>query len=654
MEQNELPQKAKQLADGDCPSVSNSLGDADLIAGLELLHRVWPSTTGPFGRSIAQSRTNGDSRGASLVPAHEVSCDRFLLRTKIGEGGFGIVFRAYDTLLNRDVALKFPRPHLVGSNLARNRFLHEAQTAALLDHVGIIQVHEIIEEGESLFIVNAYCRGPSLAHWLNDRSPIEPIDAAWIIARIADAVAHAHSRGVLHRDLKPANVLLDEDCPRATEAKLGFFPRLTDFGLAKILDNDASHSIGLTGTLKYMSPEQAAGRSPDIGVQTDVWALGAILYELLSGRPLYEGNDHSLLHKIQHEEPKHLGTLGLSIPADLINICHHCLQKELKHRYLSARDLQNDLERFSHGEPVSARPLNSVARLVRWSRRKPAIAALAVSLLLVAIIGASGVLWQWRRANVEAIAAREEAQRTESNLNQAEKALLDFAWLVQEYSLYRRPEDPVASELWDRVSGYEQEISPGKPSSPLNRPILAAHSLFLANKAALAGDHRAALQDFKKGASLWRTIVREQPESVAYRRALAVALYSYSLALSQVGESQAAREMLEDARRTFADDLTSATPDPNALLAYAGVAHTVGQSMKLRNRTSEGLDAYVEALAAAKEAIRHAPDSFEAQYLAAKFAADLGATRVELKDRQAALVDLAYARKRRATLQSGS
>ena len=157
-----------------------------------------------------------------------------------------------------------------------------------------------------------------------------------------------------------------------------------------------------------------------MSVQSDVWAIGAILYELLSGRPPFEGNDPSVLHRIQNDEPPHLISFGLAIPRDLVNICHGCLQKVLSDRYQSASDLLDDLARFSRGEPVSVRPLGLLPRLGRWLRRRPAIAALAASLIVITIIGASGILWQWRRADFEARVARESAQRAESNLAHAQ------------------------------------------------------------------------------------------------------------------------------------------------------------------------------------------------------------------------------------------
>src|SRR5262249_55319565 len=155
---------------------------------------------------------------------------------------------------------------------------------------GIVPIYEIVETGDEFFIVSAFCRGQNLCQWIPEHSPTATTDASWIAARLAEAIAHAHSRGVLHRDLKPANVLLDVDCAQAVEAKVGFLPRVSDFGLAKILADESVHSVGLVGTLQYMSPEQAAGRSHDVGVQTDVWAIGVILYELLSGHPPFDGD----------------------------------------------------------------------------------------------------------------------------------------------------------------------------------------------------------------------------------------------------------------------------------------------------------------------------------------------------------------------------
>ncbi|HEY2157696.1 MAG TPA: serine/threonine-protein kinase, partial [Isosphaeraceae bacterium] len=219
---------------------------------------------------------------------------RFLLVRELGRGGFGVVFLARDTSLGREVALKLPRPGALVSPEDRRRFLREGEAAGRLDHPHIVPVYELGEYDGICYIASAYCEGGTLGGWLRGRtSPIPVREAAALVAALAGAVGHAHARGIVHRDLKPGNVLLQR--PAAGAAGGGgdpdFIPRLGDFGLAKVLGDDANdtRSGALLGSPAYMAPEQAAGRAREIGPATDVFALGVILYELLAGRPPFQG-----------------------------------------------------------------------------------------------------------------------------------------------------------------------------------------------------------------------------------------------------------------------------------------------------------------------------------------------------------------------------
>lgn len=307
---------------------------------------------------------------------------RFEIGRELGRGGHGVVFLARDPALNRYVALKVPRPEVLLTPDLSRRFLREAQAAGSLDHPNLVAVYEVGEDGPLHYIASAYCEGPTLAEWLRREAAIPLRDAMRTVAALADGVSEAHQHGILHRDIKPSNVLLE---PRDVFAappgdELGFTPKLTDFGLAKLaeFERDATRSGVLLGTPSYMAPEQAAGRVHDIGPATDVYALGAVLYELLTGRRAFQGaSDVDTLRHVVDSEPIAPRQLRREVSGDLQAVCLKCLESNPSNRYGSAAALAADLRRCLSGEPTLARPLGSVQWLVRWARRRPAAAGLA-------------------------------------------------------------------------------------------------------------------------------------------------------------------------------------------------------------------------------------------------------------------------------------
>jgi WD40 repeat protein len=320
------------------------------------------------------------------------------LLEKLGQGGMAIVFKARQFRPQRLVAVKIPLYAPLTEIQAFRRFQIETQAVARLEHEHIVRIYECGEQEGVPYFSMEYMDCGSLATTLSGE-PRPAHEAAQLVLTLARAVHFAHQHGVVHRDIKPANVLVSSDGA----------VKLTDFGLAKLLDSDErpTRTAAILGTAKYMAPEQAEGRLRDIGPRTDVHGLGVLLYELVTGRPPFRGDtDLSIRAQIATAEPVPPRRLRSTLPRDLETVCLKCLQKDPVKRYVSAEALADDLRSFLYGEPVLARPVGQAERLWRWCRRKPAIAALLVSLVCVFFAGFAGVFWQWRAA----VAATEEKE----------------------------------------------------------------------------------------------------------------------------------------------------------------------------------------------------------------------------------------------------
>lgn len=365
-------------------------GDAELREALECLRALesaWPRRE----RTLLHTRTPTDTLADAPPPQQRLG--RFELVRELGRGGGGVVYLSYDPMLHRPVALKVPRAEVLFTPDLRRRFVREAEVAAQLSHPNIVPVHEAGEADGICYLVSAYCSGPNLRVWARGRT-VPATQAAWIVAALCDGVAHMHGRGILHRDIKPTNVLLEfEDAA----GELGFVPRLTDFGLAKLEGPGDGESDRMTatgavlGTPGYMAPEQAEGRLDRMGPSTDVYALGAVLYELLTGQPPFGGGSAVVtLQQVAAEEPVPPRRLRREVPRDLDAVCLKCLEKQPSDRYGSAQELKRDLQQYLDGKPTAARPLPALQRALRWARRRPALAAAAGSMvlaLLAVVIG---------------------------------------------------------------------------------------------------------------------------------------------------------------------------------------------------------------------------------------------------------------------------
>jgi WD40 repeat protein/tRNA A-37 threonylcarbamoyl transferase component Bud32 len=357
------------------------------------------------GPSATISPDRGATSSASRIGEDAVQEDRefptilghYELLEEIGRGATAVVYKARDLRLKRHVALKVVN-QAAWDKAARQRFLAEVEAAAGLRHPHIVQIYEIGESAESWFVAMEYLEGGSLA----DRPDKvwSPREAAKMVATLARAVQYAHEHQILHRDLKPANVLLDADGS----------PKIADFGLAKRLDQKSLMSTEeeLIGTPAYMAPEQTSSEMGRIGPATDVYALGAILYELLTGRPPFQGrNVIETLLQVRHQEPVPPNRLQPSVHRDLVTICLKCLEKDPSRRYPSAGALADDLHRFLEGQVIWARPAGPLERAFKWLRRH---ATVVTSLTAVAVSVAIAILGlRWYAREMERIEADRRA-----------------------------------------------------------------------------------------------------------------------------------------------------------------------------------------------------------------------------------------------------
>jgi tRNA A-37 threonylcarbamoyl transferase component Bud32 len=381
----------------------------------------------------------GVKTGSGESTASTGKIGRFEVYEVLGRGAFGVVSRAYDPLLDREVALKVP---LFSSKEGKRaqRFLNEAKAAARLRHPNIVAVYEGGEADGRLYLAAEYIKGQTLAEVIKGSQPtaersaerttehpgcsaaagvLLPIEQSvrWV-RELAGALAYAHAQGVVHRDIKPHNIMID------AEGR----PQIMDFGLAKRVDQDAKMTSegALLGTPAYMPPEQARGDIENVGPYSDQYSLGAVLYELLTGQRPFDGPPAVVIAKAASEEPPAPRTINAEIPEDLEAICLKGMEKDPARRYANCIALAADLANWEQGEATAARPLTSVERAKRWARRSPAIAGLVATVAVLLVLAAGGsavaalVLIQSNREHAAALAAARE--RTEKAAAQAEKA----------------------------------------------------------------------------------------------------------------------------------------------------------------------------------------------------------------------------------------
>ncbi|MBI1346148.1 protein kinase [bacterium] len=373
----------------------------------------------------------------------------FLLARKLGAGSFGEVWLAEDQTLARKVAIKLPLIQGLGEAFP----LNEARTAASLNHNNIVRVLEVGNDGQQVFIASEYIEGMTLRDRLSAGKLTTPQILELLIA-ISEALDYAHQAGVIHRDVKPGNILLNQEGR----------PFITDFGIARRVDGDytISQEGQILGTVRYMSPEQASGKSSELTCRTDIYAIGVMLFEMLTGDLPFRGTSQAILHQKTIADAPSPRLLNPQTSRDLETICLKCLEREPLRRYATAREVADELRRVQRGEPILARPVTRLERVVRWCQRHPATAALLTSLLLSLSLGLSGVTYFWLRAEDRGASARRALYYSWMNLAAVHLTNGDYTGVQQ--ILSRVTDDPQMNALRGMEWNYYDSVT-----APLNQ-----------------------------------------------------------------------------------------------------------------------------------------------------------------------------------------
>jgi tetratricopeptide (TPR) repeat protein len=591
-------------------------------AWCEWVRSVWPNPE-TFGHELsAPTHLDGQQTGSESSRACP---SRFQILRALGRGAFGEVYLAYDTHLRRDVALKMPRGEILLTPELRSRFRQEARAAAGLDHPHIVPVFDAGEEGSTCFIASAYCPGITLAEWLRRRSvPVPHRLAADLLVKLAEAVEHAHTHGVLHRDLKPSNVLLEVSTKEGTDDDASALnPRITDFGLAKLVDIEpgtetraaATMSGVILGTPSYMAPEQADGRGSSAGPAADVYGLGAIFYEVLTGRPPFqEDSTLETLMLVRSQDPVPPSRLRPRLPRDLETISLKCLHKQPHGRYASAKTLADDLRRFLAAQPIIARPTPVWERAVKWARRNPARATLAVALVVSAVaftgvIGAANVGLKRERDRAEA--RRKEAV---ANLGKARDAVDRLLTRVSEERLRDIPQvEPIQRALLEDALEFYKDLVRQSHDDPEILHEAGRAYRRVGQTYSFMGRLADAERNLRESLAIQSRLANAFPTVAAYRHGLGGTLVDLGKLHRNQARTDEARVELDKAVTLFGDLAHAYPNEPRFRSELAAAYNTRGMLTEDLHQEEGAAKDYHRGIALLDELARQLPNTLKYQ-----------------------------------------
>lgn len=466
------------------------------------------------------SASDGFITMPALQPSEIEAVPGYELLGILGRGGMGIVFRARQLSLKRQVALKMILTGRHARPTERARFQREAEAVARLQHPNIVQIYEIGEQNGLPYFSLEFVNAGSLAQFLGNQPQPARMCAA-LVEELALAMHYAHKRGIVHRDLKPANILLhldessifkDGQLTDSTVFRnlLAYVPKITDFGLAKHMGGEEGpfRAGAIVGTPSYMAPEQARGTSGAIGPAADVYALGAILYEMLTGRPPFSAASvDETAQQVLLQEPMPPTQIQPGIPRDLETICLVCLQKNPAHRYGSAEAIAEDLRRFLANEPILARRTHLPERVVKWAIRRPLLATISLGAMTFMLI----LWWVWWQ---RAVAFQEEKQQIfhawHASEEQLQQAMQTIDQMVQ-----AAPQENAEPILRKAHDFYARIIDTDGPPA---RIALAHYRLGKIHER--LGDQAAAEASYEQAIAHWEKLSHELPGGADYQRQL--------------------------------------------------------------------------------------------------------------------------------------